>query len=112
MENNQTDSFVIYRLPFEEKTHLIKGKCETSLKSLASLKGNNFVISPFNHGQKVIYIPFREEEDFNENELLPFNYIKLQNPTENREKKYNEIINLAKDQMKNGNLTKVVLTIF
>jgi isochorismate synthase len=109
MENKQPDSFVIYRMPFESKTHLIEGNCQTSLENICNLKGNNFVISPFNNGQKAFYIPFNTELEFKGNENLQFHFITLQEPTKDKENRYNEIIDLAKKQMLNGSLEKVVL---
>ena len=109
MENNPFDSFVIYREPFENKTHLIKGNCQTTLESLSNLNGNNFVISPFNSGQKAFYIPFTKPEEFTGKEILPINSIQLQEATEDVENRYKNIIELAKGQMEKGEFQKVVL---
>ena len=109
MENNPFDSFVIYRGPFETKTHLIKGNCQIAMESMSQLQGNNFVISPFNSGQKVFYIPFTKQQEFTGNEILNYHFIQLQEPTNDVENRYKNIIELAKRQMEKGKFQKVVL---
>lgn len=109
MENSKFDSFVIYREPFESKSHLIKGNCQIGMESLSNLQGNNFVISPFNSGQKAYYIPFNDQEEFTGNEILNYHFIQLQNPTNDVENRYINIVELAKREMEKGEFQKVVL---
>jgi isochorismate synthase len=79
------------------------------MESMSQLQGNNFVISPFNSGQKVFYIPFTKQQEFTGNEILNYHFIQLQEPTNDVENRYKNIIELAKRQMEKGKFQKVVL---
>ncbi|MDZ4667593.1 MAG: chorismate-binding protein [bacterium] len=108
MENKQHDSFVIYRLPSENTCYLIEGSCNPEPKQIEELKGNNFVISPFNSGQKAFYIPYSEARIFSIQERFPIHFGHNGEASLPKEH-YTNLVSEAKEQMKKGTFHKVVL---
>lgn len=109
MESNNFNSFAIFRYPSEKKIQIVKGLCQNNQLPIEGLSKNNFVVSPFNSGQNVFYIPFEKEQIWDENEKLPFCYLNSKNSVENSEKNYSHIVELAKKHINENYLQKVVL---